>query len=208
MNSFKAFLAPAGLAVLLALPLAASAQTQPAPPAQSQAGHRHYGGFMHAMKGLNLSADQQARIKALAKQFHQDHPKGSPPDAAARDAFHQQIMSILTPAQQAQFKANLAQMHPGMEPAENGAPDGRRGAVMMRRFDALNLSADQKARIQTILQQFRQAHPAGSPRDPQAMASLHDQIKAVLTPEQQQKLEQMMHERDNDAQPANAPPRG
>lgn len=210
MNTFKAFLAPVGLAAMLALPLAANAQTAPAPaPNAPHADRGHHGGFMHAMQGLNLTADQQARIKALAKQFHQNHPKGSPPDAAARDAFHQQIMSILTPAQQAQFKANLAQMHPGMEAPENGERGGQRGAGMMRRFDALNLSADQKARIQTIMQQFRQAHPPGSPRDPQAMASLRDQIKAVLTPQQQQQLEQQMHDRDRDnaAPPASAPPR-
>lgn len=208
MNTFKAFLGPVGLAALLALPLAASAQTTPAPPAHAQpAEHGHRGGFMHAMKDLNLTADQQARIKALAKQFHQSHPKGSPPDAAARDAFHQQIMSILTPAQQAQFKANLAHTGPGMESAENRGHGGPGGARMMRRFDALNLSADQKARIQTIMQQFRQAHPPGSPRDPQAMASLRDQIKAVLTPQQQQQLEQEMRDHDNGAPPASAPPR-
>ncbi|HEV7179892.1 MAG TPA: hypothetical protein VGN11_08470, partial [Candidatus Baltobacteraceae bacterium] len=58
---------------------------------------------------------------------------------------------------------------------------------------------DQKSKIEALTAQFRAAHPAGSARDPQAMATLRQQINAVLTPQQQQQLVQMRG-RDNESQ--------
>ncbi|PZR56630.1 MAG: hypothetical protein DLM50_07900 [Candidatus Meridianibacter frigidus] len=52
----------------------------------------------------------------------------------------------------------------------------------------LNLSADQTQRIQGRVQQYRAAHPKGSPKDRQAAKALRGQILAVLTPEQQARL--------------------
>jgi periplasmic protein CpxP/Spy len=60
---------------------------------------------------------------------------------------------------------------------------------MMRRFSDLNLTDQQKSQIQTIMQNFRQAHPPGSPPDPDARKQLRDQINAVLTPDQRTKLQ-------------------
>jgi Spy/CpxP family protein refolding chaperone len=59
---------------------------------------------------------------------------------------------------------------------------------MMHRFDDLNLTDQQKSQIQTLLQNYRQAHPRGSTPDPDARKQLRDQINAVLTPDQQTKL--------------------
>ncbi|MBC5816659.1 MAG: hypothetical protein GIW97_08970 [Candidatus Eremiobacteraeota bacterium] len=209
MKSIRTFLIPAGLIAALALPGASFAQVNApqAPPAGAQHGARHHGGFMRALQGLNLSADQQSRIKALVAQFHQAHPKGSPRDPQAAKALHDQVLGILTPAQQAQLKANKKAAR-GNEAGEgagekpNGAEAGEapggaeHGGRMMQRFAALNLSAQQQTQIQSLIAQFRQAHPQGSPRDPQAMQTLRSQINAVLTPAQQQQLKGMEQNRD------------
>lgn len=196
MKSIRALLIPAGLITALALPSASFAQVSaPQPPAaQHQRGRARHGRFMHAMRGLDLSTDQQSRIKALVGQFHQAHPKGSPRDPQAAKALHDQVMAVLTPAQQAQFKANMQAMR-AKGPGER--PDAGRGG-MMQRFAALGLSDQQKTQIQSLLDQFHQAHPKGSPRDPQAMQTLRSQIHALLTPAQQQQLQQMQQNRDAD----------
>lgn len=190
---------------MLAFPVGALAQTAPAPApaAAAQPGaHGHHGGFMHAMQGLNLTADQKSRLKALMTQYHAAHPKGSAPDVQARETLHQQMMSVLTPQQQAQFKANVQ----SAQGTENESGEGAHtGGGMMHRFDQLNLSADQKSRIDALLTQFKAAHPKGSPRDPAAMASLRQQINAILTPQQQQQLQQMRG-RDNESQEGAKPP--
>ena len=95
-----------------AAPLIASAQQAPAPPAAAGQHMHEHGMMMHRMfRGVNLTAAQKTQIQQLMTQFHQQHPKGSQPDPQARKAMHDQIMNVLTPAQQAQVKANMAQMH-------------------------------------------------------------------------------------------------
>lgn len=211
MKPMRTFLIPAAMIAALALPAVSLAQTAPnAPPSQGQTGHSHRGGFMHAMKNLNLSADQKSRIDALMTAYHQAHPKGSAHDPAAMKALHDQVLAILTPAQQTQLKANMTAMRQrtGETAGANGQDNddhagtpgaGNPGDRMMQRFASLNLSDSQKTQIQNLVAQFRQAHPQGSPRDPQAMKTLHDQINAVLTPQQQQQMQAMRanHEKQN-----------
>jgi len=81
------------------------------------AGRMRSGGNMQRgragmMAGITLTADQKAKIEALMASFRQAH-QGSRPDAAARKAMREQILQILTPEQQAQFKANAAKMYRG-----------------------------------------------------------------------------------------------
>ncbi|MBV8726181.1 MAG: hypothetical protein JO233_00225 [Candidatus Eremiobacteraeota bacterium] len=166
---------------LLTMPVATLAQTTPSEQ-PSAAGPQSGGGMMRAFDSLNLSPDQRQKIDALMSQYRQAHPRGSTPDPAARKALRDQIFSILTPAQQAQLRANIQ--------ARGGDPTSR----MMSRFAQLNLSDDQKNRIQALIAQFQQAHPAGSSPDPQARQQLRDQINAVLTPQQQQQLQQMRNQ--------------
>jgi Spy/CpxP family protein refolding chaperone len=73
-------------------------------------------------------------------------------------------------------------------PAAPAQSQQQHGDRMMHRFDDLNLSDQQKSQIQTLLQNYRQAHPRGSAPDPDARKQLRDQINAVLTPDQQAKL--------------------
>jgi len=103
------------LAAALAMPLAASAQQSQPPPQQQAQGratpteakiqHR----WMKRLGGLNLSADQQQHIQSLIGQFAQAHPAGSPRDPNAARALRQQIMGVLTPDQQGQYRQELAQ---------------------------------------------------------------------------------------------------
>ena len=77
-------------------------------------------------------------------------------------------------------------------------------------FKNLNLTQDQQSKIQTIMQQYRQAHPKGSTPDPNARKAMRDQIDAVLTPQQLDQLKaeraQMRQHRENgENQPAPQP---
>jgi Spy/CpxP family protein refolding chaperone len=68
------------------------------------------------------------------------------------------------------------------------AQSQQHGDRMMHRFDDLNLSDQQKSQIQTLLQNYRQAHPRGSAPDPDSRKQLQEQINTVLTPDQRAQL--------------------
>lgn len=59
-----------------------------------------------------------------------------------------------------------------------------------KRLGSLNLSGDQQQRIQTLIQQYSQAHPEGSARDPSSSKELRRQIMGVLSSDQQNQLRQ------------------
>jgi Spy/CpxP family protein refolding chaperone len=80
-----------------------------------------------------------------------------------------------------------AQSQPG---ASQGAYGHHRGG--MRWMQGLNLSDQQKQQIQTLMQQYRQAHPRGSQPDPQARQQLQQQVMNVLTPQQRQQAQANM----------------
>jgi Spy/CpxP family protein refolding chaperone len=85
------------------------------------------------------------------------------------------------------------------------APHGDRA---MRRFANLNLSDQQRSQIQSLLQNYRQAHPKGSQPDPQARKALRQSIMGVLTPDQRAKLQAMRQQRraqQQQRQPAQNP---
>jgi Spy/CpxP family protein refolding chaperone len=65
----------------------------------------------------------------------------------------------------------------------------------MRRFGNLNLSNDQQQRVQSIINQYSQAHPQGSPRDPGANRDLRHQLMGVLSPDQQNQYREQMRAR-------------
>jgi Spy/CpxP family protein refolding chaperone len=74
------------------------------------------------------------------------------------------------------------------QPPAAPAQSQQHGDRMMHRFDNLNLSDQQKSQLQTLMQNYRQAHPRGSTPDPDARKQLRDQIDAVLTPDQRAQL--------------------
>ena len=115
---FRHHLGALALVAAFALPLAASAQTVPAPgaavaaPAAPAAAphHRHHRNpYMRAMRGLNLSDAQKQQISGILKSAHGQN-KGADPQTrrANMQALHQQIEGVLTDAQRSQLHANLA----------------------------------------------------------------------------------------------------
>lgn len=124
---FPYFVLAGVLATAVALPIIGAAQQTPgaAPPAlQSGAvhgGHRHHG-MMAALRQLNLSQNQQTQIKTLITNFHQAHPKGSPPDRQAMQQLHQQVMAVLTPDQQKQLQGILAAQHQQRQTEDPNGP--------------------------------------------------------------------------------------
>jgi len=62
----------------------------------------------------------------------------------------------------------------------------------MKRLGTLNLSSDQQQRVQSLINQYSQAHPEGSPRDPSAARALRQQIMGVLSADQQSQYRQQV----------------
>ncbi|MBW4472364.1 MAG: hypothetical protein KME45_18620 [Stenomitos rutilans HA7619-LM2] len=100
---------------------------------------------------LNLTAEQKAQLKQI------------------RESTRSQIDAVLTPEQKAQIAAAKQQRQAGQP--------GQRVKKARGVWASLNLSADQKAKIQAIRQDAKQ------------------QRDAVLTPEQRQQLEQARQQR-------------
>jgi Spy/CpxP family protein refolding chaperone len=155
----------------------AQSANQGAVPAVAQPGTMHSWGsrahfeFERMMSGLNLSDRQRAQIHQLVQQYRQAHPRGSVPDLKARRELHQQILAVLTPQQQAKLKEIVAK-------------------IRDHRMVWRSLSDSQRTRIRKLLQDYRQAHPWGTAFDGQAHQQLHEQILAILTPQQRTELKQ------------------
>jgi hypothetical protein len=64
-----------------------------------------------------------------------------------------------------------------------------------KRLGDLNLSGDQQQHIQSLINQYSQAHPEGSPRDPGASRELRKQIMGVLNSDQQSQYHAEMRAR-------------
>jgi hypothetical protein len=128
MRSIHLLIAGA-LAASLALPLTASAQQSPQPPyypqqqqqpqpgAPGQPGPRNLttpsvyalqAQFARIFGNLGITAPQQAQITQLINSFAQTHPEGSPRDRKGMKELRQEILSILTPQQQAQYEQERA----------------------------------------------------------------------------------------------------
>jgi len=117
-------------AALIATAGTALAQTQPAPPAAGAPavpGARHQG-MKHLLSTLNLSADQQAKIDAISAKYRQQNQNVTDPAQrqANRLAQRQEIMAVLTPAQQTKLKSAIDAMHKKHGENASGAPPAQR----------------------------------------------------------------------------------
>ncbi|MHB2018167.1 MAG: Spy/CpxP family protein refolding chaperone [Candidatus Xenobia bacterium] len=157
MSSINKLMVALALAGTLMAPVAALAQTPGAPagapPAHTQhAWHRH--GHHHGMrmfKGLHLTPEQKAQLHAMMEVQ-------APAMKANRQAFKQELESVLTPDQ----KAKRAAMHQrvdwktaiGLTAQQESTLENLRGqgkhlshqAVMQ----ALNLTPEQQAKLQQL----------------------------------------------------------
>ena len=218
---------------LLSMFLAAAmaAQTAPAPSDNTTAAPhkmmpRHHGGFERMAQQLNLTDQQKTQIQGFTEAGRQQalsiKQDTSLTPEQKRDKFrqlrastHQQVLGILTPEQQQQMK-QLRSQHAGMGRGK-GAGMGHGMGAMAK----LNLSDDQRAKIQPILKSSReQAHAVRNdttltPEQKQAkMRDIHQgamtQMNSLLTPEQQQQWQQMREHRGPGGKhgPPPAPPSG
>lgn len=103
------------LTAALLVPVAASAQTQPAPPAPVE-GHHHrdHAGMKHFLKDLNLTDAQKAQIKQIRENARaQRENEGQNADPAARRAAHEKmradIEAVLTPEQRIKLQQEMQQ---------------------------------------------------------------------------------------------------
>src|SRR5580700_7206557 len=96
-------------------------------------------------------------------------------------------MPLGASAQQSQY--------PGPTQTNNGMPSqAKLQHHWMRRLAHLNLSGDQQQRVQSLIGQYSQAHPEGSPVDRNASRALRQQLIGVLNSDQQNQYRQQMHE--------------
>lgn len=102
-------------------------------------------------------------------------------------------LTFAQPSQESQ--APTPNKHAGMQRAESADQH------LQMLSEKLNLTDDQKAKLKPILQQMKAVREDSSLSEEQKRAkmkpiheSLHDQINAVLTPEQQAKFKQMRQE--------------
>ncbi|HTV72520.1 MAG TPA: hypothetical protein VME66_02295 [Candidatus Acidoferrales bacterium] len=99
-------------AAAIGTPLALRAQTQPGAQTLPAAAPEHHHGnpFTKALKTLTLTPDQQQQISGFLAADKQANAGATPDQRRAnRKKLREEIMGVLTPAQQAQLKATIQQ---------------------------------------------------------------------------------------------------
>ena len=185
------------LALLL---ITGAAQAQKAQPGKE--------GPKHQMEQLNLTADQKAKLKTIRESHQKEWKSLQQQDnltakewKARREALAKkqrtEMNSVLTPEQQQQF----AKMH-------EGGRNGKKGDFRQHgnRFKSeLNLTESQQAKMKDLNQSFKTKREAlrsntalsesQKKEQMQTLAKQHRQeVKSILTPEQQQKMESLRQE--------------
>jgi Spy/CpxP family protein refolding chaperone len=108
----------AGLLIaMLAFSASAPAQTAapstaPAAPAAQGAQSCGEGSGNNPMRGIQLTKAQRQQIKGFRESFRAQYPCGTKVPASARAQLRSEIMGVLTPAQQAQYQANMQAEQP------------------------------------------------------------------------------------------------
>ena len=187
--------------LLLAVSVSAFAQTANA-PAKAQPRQ----GVAKIVKALDLNKDQAKQVRDIVAKLHQD-VANVVKSTATKDQKKAQIkdlrtkavdavMAILTPDQQTKAKKmNLEQMIM--------APSSAKRIGVMYALSQLNLTDQQKASIKSINEDSRKAAKAiqdDTSLDKAAKRakladlkkSTEDKVVAVLTPDQQQKLKDIL----------------
>jgi periplasmic protein CpxP/Spy len=216
------------LTLFLAVSLSAQTAGQSAPPAAKRGPHAGERGFDRMAQQLNLTDQQKTQIQGLFQTQRQQSQSirqdtSLTPEQKQdklkqlRESTHQQMQSVLTPEQRQKFQQLLSEHEAtGKDHMGRGGMGPGGGMGPMAR---LNLTPDQKSKIQPIMQSSRQqiqavrADSSLTPEQKQAkVREIHQnamsQVNAVLTPEQQQQLQQMRKGRGGKRGGPPAPPSG
>lgn len=186
--------------------------------AQDSSRHNHKGPNPMATQ-LNLTADQQARLKSLREQQRTElqairsntslsAEQQKAQAGELRKKYRAQTEAIFTPDQKAQMEKMRSEWKAKGKEARKGAKgDHRKGGFKKGKFGQdLGLSQEQKDRMASLRQESRKQFDAirndKSLSDEQKKAKLadlrkqqHESMKSILTPEQQQKLQSMKKDR-------------
>ncbi len=93
-----------------ASPAPAAAQASMAPEAGAPH-HHHRNKMMSALRQLNLSEDQKAKLKEIMTSYRASRSSATP---ESHEQMRSQVEGVLTPAQRTQFEAAM-KAHPGPE---------------------------------------------------------------------------------------------
>jgi Spy/CpxP family protein refolding chaperone len=194
-----------------------------APGPHKMMGHDRQRGFDRLAQQLNLNDQQKTQVQSFMQNQHQQaqairQDTSLTPEQKRdklqqlRQSNHQQMMGILTPEQQQKFQ-QLRSEHKGRG---RGTMGGGMGPM-----SRLNLTPDQKSKLDPIFQASRQQFEAVrndtslTPEQKQAkireiQQGTQSQVNSILTPEQQQQWRQMKMHRGRGPKPGPppAPPSG
>jgi len=181
----------------------------------STARHHHMQGQEMAAKKLNLSADQQARLKSIHEQERKemkalkDNTSLTAEQQKAQRAelhkkYQEQTLAIYTPEQRAQIEQFHKDRKAGMKQHGKGQQKEHM-QQMHKNMDALNLTADQKQQMAKLREENRAAMESvrkdatlTQEQKKEKMNQLRKQqqerMKTILTAEQLQKMETMKKE--------------
>lgn len=150
----------AGFALLAGLFFAGPAVAGPGGHGDGARHGQHGKRFEKMQAELGLSAEQAAQIKTIMESNKEEMKR-----------LHEQMRGVFTPEQQAQMKAWREQRKQGdkQRPSREG---------MKEKFEQLGLTDSQREQLKSYREQIK------AKRD-----SIKSQIAAVLTPEQQAKME-------------------
>jgi Spy/CpxP family protein refolding chaperone len=163
---------------------------------------RRAAGAMRVLQQLNLTPEQRTQVRSLFQQqrqqvqaIRQDQSltteQREAKIKAIREGTHEQLLASLTPEQRQRLTEFRERAHP---------------------LQALNLTPEQQPKVKLILQQQRQQVQAVrrdqdlTPRQKRAKVqeirqNTEAQLKSILTPEQQQRFDELRHR----GRPAPAP---
>lgn len=188
MNRLKnSVLMIAAVALLLVSAPAAADETTPCPlglgggPGMMGQGLHQMGPIGRLGEELGLTDEQKAEIRAIVAE---EMP-------ATRQRIKERVSVVLTAEQQSkleELKEDLPEMMcrgkgPGKGRGMRGP--GHPGARLARMAEMLELTDDQKTAVREIFTEARQ----------QKRDEVHEKINALLTPEQQEKMETMREQR-------------
>ena len=203
----------------LALALTIGAARAQTTPTQDKGRHVQKEHRMQAMKELNLTADQKAKMKALREEQKKEMEALKNDKNATKEQreqlhrkYEEQMQAILTPDQRQQLEKMKEERRAQGKHGRFNKDEGREGAFKRGAYlqKELGLSPDQQERMNKIRADYRTQFEALrndnslSKEDKKAkmhelMKKQQEEMKTVLTKEQVEKMKSLRKERSSKA---------
>lgn len=199
----KKFLFTVAMAIL-AFTGASAQEDRPEQLTQEQRTAKH---VQMLSEKLSLTDDQKSQLTTLFTEFDSQRTKKAKQSKEEMDEFEAKVLAVLTTEQQATYKQMMSERknppcHDMGDHRGGPAPKEMAEARLKQLDDKLSLTADQKSKIKTLLdnhdKQMQAQNNSKQKPDPETMKStmqkLESDISAVLTSEQQATYKQMLKE--------------